>query len=94
MERDVADNGNGPAPQEASHAGIEPLARGAHQAVDRAAGAAGEVADTLAANGRQIKDLPAQIGQTCRAQVREHPLATLGVAVAAGFALSWLMRAR
>lgn len=88
------DPGNGLAPLPAPHAGIEQLARGAHQAVDRAAGVAGQVADTLVANRHQLEGLPARMGDACRAQVRDHPLATLGVAVAAGFALSWLMRVR
>jgi hypothetical protein len=87
----MSDNTNGAAPQ---HHGVERLTQGAHQAVDRFAGAAGQIADTLAVNSEQLKGLPARVGGACRAQVRDHPLATLGLAVAAGFALSWLMRAR
>jgi ElaB/YqjD/DUF883 family membrane-anchored ribosome-binding protein len=76
------------------HQGVERLAQGAHQAVDRLAGTAGQIADALAANREELQGLPARVGDTCRAPVRDHPLASLGLAVAAGFALSWLMRAR
>ena len=87
----MSNDTNGAAPQ---HHGVEHLAQGAHQAVDRFAGAAGQIADSLAVNREQLKGMPARVGDTCRAQVRDHPLATLGLAVAAGVALSWLMRAR
>lgn len=79
---------------EATHLGVERLATGAHHAVDKFAGAARQIADTVAANGVQLKGVPARVGETCRAQVRDYPLATIGLAVATGLALSWFMRAR
>jgi hypothetical protein len=90
----MSDHPDGMAPPALPQPGVERLAQGAHQAVDRFAGTAGQIADTLAVNGAQLKGMSARVGDSCRAQVRDHPLATLGLAVAAGFALNWLMRVR
>lgn len=71
---------------------VDRLASGAHQAVDKIASAAGQAAETIGVKGEQLKNAQAQALEQARVYVREHPVAALGIAVAAGFVLSRLMR--
>lgn len=73
---------------------VDHLAAGAHQAVDKLAGAASQAAETLDVKGSQFKDQQLRIVERCRVQIRDNPITSLGVAVAAGFVLSWLFRRR
>jgi ElaB/YqjD/DUF883 family membrane-anchored ribosome-binding protein len=73
---------------------VERVAAGAHEAVDKAASAANAAAKAVEQKGEQLKDLQARYLDGCREQVRGHPLAALGVAVAAGFLLSLLLTRR
>jgi len=79
-------------------AGIAPVvdrvAAQAHEAVDKAASAANAAAKVVGRKSEQFKDLQAQYLDTCRAQVRDHPLAALGIAIAAGFLLSQILTRR
>jgi ElaB/YqjD/DUF883 family membrane-anchored ribosome-binding protein len=79
-------------------AGIAPVvdrvAQSAHEAVDKAASAANAAAKALEKRGSQFKDLQATYLDGCRDQVRDHPIAALGIAVAAGFVLSILLTRR
>jgi ElaB/YqjD/DUF883 family membrane-anchored ribosome-binding protein len=70
---------------------IDQIAAGAHQAVDRLAGAAARAADTIDVKGVQLRDAQSRFTDSCRVRVREQPIASLGIAVAAGFLLSWLL---
>jgi len=79
----------------ASHAAapvVEQLAAGAHQATDTLSGAAIHAAESLSQKGRQARDVEARFAESCRAHVRDNPIASLGIAVAAGFALNWWLR--
>jgi ElaB/YqjD/DUF883 family membrane-anchored ribosome-binding protein len=71
---------------------VEQLAAGAHQATDKLSGAALHAAETLTQKSRQARDVEARFAESCRTHVRENPVASLGIAVAAGFALSWWLR--
>ena len=71
---------------------VEQIAAGAHQATDKLSGAAIHAAEALTQKGRQARDVETRFAETCRAQVRENPVVSLGIAVAAGFALSWWLR--
>ena len=71
---------------------VDRLASGAHQAVDKLASAAGQAAETLGVKGEQLKNAQAQALEQARLYVREHPVASLGIAVAAGFVLSRVLR--
>jgi ElaB/YqjD/DUF883 family membrane-anchored ribosome-binding protein len=73
---------------------VDRLASGAHQAVDKFASAAGQAAETLSARGEQLKNAQAQAMEQARIYVRENPVTALGIAVAAGFLLSRLLRFR
>lgn len=69
---------------------VDRIASGAHQAVDRLADAASTAADTLNVRGAQIRDAQAKLTGQARGYVSAHPLATVGIAIAAGFLLSRL----
>jgi ElaB/YqjD/DUF883 family membrane-anchored ribosome-binding protein len=80
---------------------IERASDRAHQTVDRAAGAASSVAerlgervDALAERGEALRDLPETWLEGARGYVRENPVASLGIALAAGYLLSVLMRSK
>jgi ElaB/YqjD/DUF883 family membrane-anchored ribosome-binding protein len=76
---------------EAARPMVDRAASGAHQAVDRIAGVAGQAAETLGAKGEQLMDAQTRAMEQCRGYVRDNPLASLGIAIAAGFVLSRLL---
>ncbi len=73
---------------------VESMASGAHQVIDKVAGAAQSAAAGIEHKGEQLHDVQLRFTESCRRYVNEQPVATLGMAVAAGFALSWLLRRR
>jgi ElaB/YqjD/DUF883 family membrane-anchored ribosome-binding protein len=79
---------------DAAHPAVERLASGAHQAVDKIADVAGQAAETLGVKGEQLKNAQVQAMEQCRGYVRDHPVLSLGIAVAAGFLLSRLLSSR
>lgn len=70
--------------------GVEQLASGAHQATDRLAGSASQFARTLDTRSGQLMDAQTRLTESCCQHVREKPIKSLGIAVAAGFLLGWL----
>ena len=66
----------------------------AHQATDKLAAAADAAAVQLEIKGRALRDTQSRLTENCRAQIQEKPLIMLGIGVAAGFLLSWLLRQR
>jgi ElaB/YqjD/DUF883 family membrane-anchored ribosome-binding protein len=79
--------------------GIDTYSKTAHQAVDRAAEAASSVAsrlgehvDSLSEKGDQLLEMKDSWIEGARDYVREKPFAALGIAVAAGYILSMMMR--
>lgn len=71
---------------------IDRLSQGAHQAVDRAAQTAAAVAERLGEKGEELAAVKEDWVEGAREYVREHPIAALGIAAAAGVLLSMLMR--
>jgi ElaB/YqjD/DUF883 family membrane-anchored ribosome-binding protein len=78
---------------------VERIARGAHNAIDRVAGSAANAAERVRSTvggavdsvSGKVSDLASNRDQWvegCRERVREHPLATLGIALAAGYVLA------
>lgn len=76
------------------HPGVDHLAAGAHQAVNTLAGATTRTAETLELRGKQLLDAQSRLTARCCAQVRERPLTSIGIAVAGGMLLGWLLRQR
>jgi ElaB/YqjD/DUF883 family membrane-anchored ribosome-binding protein len=89
-------------PGSVSDPAIERVARGAHSAVDRVAGTASTAVERVRSGVQgavgtvteRMHDLSSRREvwtDSARERVREHPLAALGVALAAGYLLSrWL----
>jgi ElaB/YqjD/DUF883 family membrane-anchored ribosome-binding protein len=71
---------------------VERLSQGAHQAVDRAASAAAAYAERFGEKGEELMQMPQDWLETAREYVRENPMQVVGMAVAAGYLLSILMR--
>jgi ElaB/YqjD/DUF883 family membrane-anchored ribosome-binding protein len=69
-------------------AGIERLKTTAHDAVERAAAAASSAADSLSARSGDLIAAKREWMDTARGYVRDHPLAALGIAIAAGYVLT------
>jgi ElaB/YqjD/DUF883 family membrane-anchored ribosome-binding protein len=81
--------------------GIDSYSKTAHQAVDRAADAAASVAsrmndhvEALGAKGEELMEMKDAWISGARDYVRENPLQALGIAVAAGYLLSMMMRSK
>lgn len=79
---------------EAARPTVDRVATGAHQAVDKLAGAAANAAETFDVKSEQFKQAQTRITENCRNYVRDNPLASVGIAVAAGFLLSRFFNAR
>lgn len=73
---------------EAAHPAIDRLASGAHKAIDNADQVAEQAAEAIGKAGVKGEELVT----ASTSYMREHPMLTLGVAVAAGFILSRLLR--
>ena len=77
---------------EAARPMVDRVASGAHQAVDTIADVAGRAAETLGAKGGQLQDAQVRAMEQCRGYVRDNPIASIGIALVAGFLLSRLLR--
>ncbi len=80
---------------------IDTYSKGAHQAVDRAAEAAAAMAgrvnervEALGMKGEELLEMKDQWLEGARDYVKEHPFQALGIAVAAGYLLSMMMRSK
>lgn len=73
---------------------VDRINSGAHHAVDQFASAAGQAADTLGVTDEQLKNAQVRAMEQCRGYVRDHPVMSLGIAIAAGFLLSRLLSSR
>jgi ElaB/YqjD/DUF883 family membrane-anchored ribosome-binding protein len=73
---------------------IDRLSQGAHGAVDRAANAACSMAERAAQKGDDQMELKDNWMEGAAEYVREHPLAALGIAAAAGYLFSVISRWR
>jgi ElaB/YqjD/DUF883 family membrane-anchored ribosome-binding protein len=73
---------------------IDHLLSSVHDAVDRLTDVAAQAADKAELSGVYIKNAQRQATRSSRAFVREQPLTSIGIAVASGYLLSWLLRKR
>ena len=80
----------------ASRAGekLNNLTNAAQDTVDRWSSAASQAANRLSARGEELWEMRGEAADTARTYMREHPLATIGVAVAVGVVLSRLLSRR
>jgi ElaB/YqjD/DUF883 family membrane-anchored ribosome-binding protein len=75
-----------------AHAGIEQASSTAHDAVSRAADVASVGVRRLAEKRDQLTDAGDQLVAATRGYVRDHPVASVGIALGVGFLLSRLWR--
>jgi len=78
----------------ASKQQVDRLSQTAHQSVDRAAQAASSVADRVSEKYEELYAMQEDWVEAGREYVKEHPVAAIGMALAAGYLLSMLMRSR
>ena len=79
---------------DAARPAVDQIAAGVHTAVDKIAGAATQAAETLEVKGGQLKEAQTRFTESCSTYVRENPIASLGIALSAGFLLSRLLSSR
>lgn len=77
---------------EVARPAVERVATAAHEAVTKVADVATHAAENLAGKADYLKDAQSQLAEDCRLYLRDHPLKALGIAAAAGFVLSRLLR--
>ena len=79
---------------DAARPAIDRIATGAHAAVDRFADVANQAAESLGVKSGQLKEVQTRLMEAFGGYVRANPVASLGIAVAAGFLLSRLISSR
>lgn len=67
---------------------IDKLSSAAEEAAEKIASATSQATDVLGEKGEQLKDLEEQLMEDARDYIREHPITSMGIALAAGFMLS------
>lgn len=78
----------------AARPAVDRMTSGAHDVVDRVAGVATQAAQTLGVTGKKLKDAEQRVAKGARGYLREHPVASLGIALATGYVLSRLLSSR
>jgi ElaB/YqjD/DUF883 family membrane-anchored ribosome-binding protein len=78
----------------AEHETIDRVASSAHHAVDRVATVASDVVESAGAKGHEIKAIQEQWLEGLRAYLHDHPVQSVGIALAGGFLISRLMSRR
>jgi ElaB/YqjD/DUF883 family membrane-anchored ribosome-binding protein len=79
---------------DAARPAVDRIASGAHRTVDKISSAAGQAAETLGVKGEQLRNAQVRAMEQCRGYVRDNPVTSLGIAMAAGFLLSRLWSSR
>lgn len=70
------------------------VSNSAHAAYDKIADATSQAAETLGEKGEQLKKTEQQLMKNCRGYIRDNPMTSVSIAVAAGFVLSRLVSGR
>ena len=73
---------------------LDQLSEVAQQTVNRLTETASRAASRLSARGEELWELQGRAAETARTYMREHPLATIGIAVGIGIVLSRLLSRR
>jgi ElaB/YqjD/DUF883 family membrane-anchored ribosome-binding protein len=73
---------------------VDTYSKTAHQAVDRAAEAAAAAAGRIGEKGDELLEMKDQWLEGAVDYVRENPFKAIGIAVAAGYLLSMMMRSK
>ncbi len=78
----------------AARPAMDRVATSAHRAVDKLATVAGQAADSFGVKSDQFMKMQDQAVEQVRGYVRENPVASIGIALAAGYLLSKLLSSR
>lgn len=78
----------------AAHPIIDQLSAKAHDTVDKLANAASHSAERLDEQTDQLAATSQRLRHNVGEQLQRHPMAVLGVAIASGFILSWMLKSR
>jgi len=73
---------------------LDNASKSAHEAFDKIASATSQAAEALGEKGEQLKKTEQQLMKSCRGYISDNPITSVGIAVAAGFLLSSLLRRR
>jgi ElaB/YqjD/DUF883 family membrane-anchored ribosome-binding protein len=73
---------------------LDNASKSAHEAFDKIASATSQAAEALGEKGEQLKKTEQQLMKNCRSYISDNPITSVGIAVAAGFLLSSLLRRR
>ena len=74
--------------------GLSRLSDSAHQTLERVSGAASQAASRLSERGHELWEMRGEALDTARTYVRQHPVATIGIAIAVGLLISRLTSRR
>lgn len=74
-----------------AHDTVERVAERAHDTVDKMADAASRAAENLGDRSGQVSEYSDRAMVQARTYMQEHPIATIGIAVATGFLLSKML---
>lgn len=77
--------------KQSAHDTVDRIADKAAPAVDRMRSSVSDMKDSMHARGEQLNAMQEQWLESCRSTVREHPVATVAVAVVAGMLLSKIL---
>jgi len=73
---------------------VDRMTVSAHEAVDRVSGAANRAVETLGTKGKQLNAAEKRLVAGTQKYVREHPVASVGMAITAGYLLSRIFSRR
>jgi ElaB/YqjD/DUF883 family membrane-anchored ribosome-binding protein len=73
---------------------VDRMAASAHQAVDKVSSVASHAVDTLGVKGEQLNAAEKRLVAGTSQYVQEHPVASLGIAIATGYVLSRIFASR
>lgn len=79
---------------EVTHPAVDRISSGAHYTVDKAAGTATRAAAMFSEKREKLRYAQARTMEQTRSYVRANPITSVGIAVAAGYFLSRLLRSR
>ncbi|MES2534716.1 MAG: hypothetical protein V4632_02490 [Pseudomonadota bacterium] len=79
---------------EAAHPTVDSISAGAHATVDKLSSSLTQAAAVLSEKLGQLKDVQENVIADARVRVRDKPVTSLAIAVAAGFLIRHLLRLR
>jgi len=78
----------------AGNPAVDRMAASAHEAVDKVSSVASHAVDTLGVKGEQLHAAEKRLVEGTSRYVRQHPVASLGIAIATGYVLSRIFASR